>query len=163
MTPASGAGTRVVLLLVLTAILGLSYAHNYHLGANDDRLWLYHAGAQIGRAGDRQELDSRVSTSLLATGANENKQFRYREREQYRTNYVAATTTYRVAADAVRRVAALPRPASQHSTPPWSGSPRVDRRNGPTPTIASMAWSIRFVQTWLSSPGLASMRGTSVP
>ena len=38
---------------------------------------------------------------------------------------------------------------------------RVVTRSVPEPSIASMALSIRLVQTWLSSPAYASTRGTS--
>ena len=100
---ATPAGARLGLLAILAATCALSYTHNYYLGANDDRLWLYHTGAQIGRGADRQDLEARVSASLRQTGANANKQWRYQEREQYRTNYVAATAIYRLAADTVRR------------------------------------------------------------
>jgi hypothetical protein len=44
-----------------------------------------------------------VAQSLVDTGANANKIFRYDAREGYRTNYLAATTLYGVAADVVRR------------------------------------------------------------
>ncbi len=102
MTPPT-ARVRLLAVVILGAHLALSYSHNYHLGANDDRLWLYHTGAQIGRTADSDRLTTMVRRSLETSGANQNKLFRYDAREGYRSNYVMATTVYRVAAGAVRR------------------------------------------------------------
>ena len=57
----------------------------------------------------------------------------------------------------------IPGPVSPISTTSTSASVRVEIRRVPFPSMASTALSIRFVQTWLSSPGIASMRGTSAP
>lgn len=91
---------RAIALTILCAHLALSYAHNYRLGANDDRLWLYQTGAQIGRTDANGRLEAQVAASL-PTGAT-SKVFRYEARQGYRGNYLAATAGYRLTAETVR-------------------------------------------------------------
>jgi hypothetical protein len=90
-------------VLILCGHLALGYAQNYRLGANDDRLWLYHTGAQLNRGAESAPLDAHVSASLPRSDASPNKIWRYESRERYRTNYIAATTAYRAVAEIVRR------------------------------------------------------------
>ena len=60
-----------------------------------------------------------------------------------------------------RTSAGMPGPLSATSTTTFpSSSTYAETVSVPSPPIASTALSTRLVQTWLSSPGIASIRGT---
>lgn len=91
--------------LILCLHLGLGYSHNYRVGLDDDRLWLYTTGAGFTQAARSAALSDRVRTSLRDSGAGDSQVFRFDLREGYRGNYVAAAGAYHVAALAVQRAA----------------------------------------------------------
>ena len=61
--------------------------------------------------------------------------------------------------DVTHRISAVARTVGKRTLA--AGEARVVTVRVPSPAIASRALSIRLVQTWLSSPGLASMAGRS--
>ena len=63
--------------------------------------------------------------------------------------------------DPVLDLGGMPGPVSPNSTSSSSRSSAVRIVSVPVPFIADMALSIRFVQTWFSSPGKAGIRGSA--
>ncbi len=90
-------------VLVLGLHLALGYSHNFLLGADDDRLWLYTTGAEIGRPEVATELNDRVFSSMARAQTPPHRAFRFGLRAGYRGNYAAAAVVYHQAAAAVQR------------------------------------------------------------
>jgi len=94
---------RIALLLVLSAHLLLGYSHNFLVGPDDDRLWLYTSAISLGRGADLRQLNDRVQDSIVRLDRPENQRVRFALRESYDGNYVGAAAVHHAAAAAVAR------------------------------------------------------------
>lgn len=90
-------------LVLLSAHLALGYSHNFLVGADDDRLWLYGSGARVGKEEAGRAVDDRVRRAVIEAGATVGRLTRIDLRAAYYRNYFAATRLYAGAAHVVRR------------------------------------------------------------
>jgi hypothetical protein len=89
---------RGLATLLLCLHLALGCAHNFLVGPDDDRLWLYASGAELGQSARMAELNARVHDSLNTLARPQSQAFRFSLREGYHRNYVAAAMVYGAAA-----------------------------------------------------------------
>jgi len=88
---------RPAAFLLLTVHLVLSYSHNFLVEPDDDRLWLYTSGIELGR-NSGAELNRRVHDSFSAVGSSASQVTRFGLRERYASNYVGASLVHGTAA-----------------------------------------------------------------
>jgi hypothetical protein len=96
-------GVRWLFLGVLCVHLALSHSHNYLVGPDDDRLWLYATGAELGRADASRTLSEAVVASMRAAGASDYRLFRFELRAAYHRNYLLPSIAYRGGQELARR------------------------------------------------------------
>src|SRR5262245_20109449 len=94
---------RGLAILVIAFHLVLGYSHNFLVGVDDDRLWLYTNGAEWTHPAQLAELNGRVDRSMAAVGASPNQTLRFELREGYHRNYVGAALVHHAIAGLVSR------------------------------------------------------------
>jgi hypothetical protein len=94
---------RTAAFALLVSFLLLGYAHNFLVGPDDDRLWLYTAGIGLGRGEEAEQLNRRVYESIDRLARPDSQRVRFALREGYERNYVGAAVVHGAAAAAVRR------------------------------------------------------------
>lgn len=108
----------IAVFIITAAHLGIGRARNHQVGADDDRIWLYMTGANLGQSGRADDLQVRVSAVKRASGTPASDTIRIEMRRAYQQNYIGASAIYRAAAEAVERWSAGP--ASYPSFLAWA-------------------------------------------
>jgi hypothetical protein len=99
-----GSRLRGLAIALLAIHLVLGYSHNFSVGADDDRLWLYMTGAELSRPALAAELNGRLEAAGADGTINEKQAARFGLRTGYHRNYLAASGVYAGVAAATRRL-----------------------------------------------------------
>jgi hypothetical protein len=94
---------RAAALALCACHLLLGYSHNFLVGPDDDRLWLYASGIARGRTAEAATLNARVHESLTRLDRPDSQRVRFSLREGYQRNYVGAAVVHGATANAVGR------------------------------------------------------------
>lgn len=89
--------------LVLAALVTVStYVRVYGLKADDDRIWLYYTGSELGRANEGRSLMSDLLQRVTNPDMSEQQTLRTRVRSEYTRNYLLPSVVYRTAGEVVK-------------------------------------------------------------
>jgi hypothetical protein len=94
---------RTALLALCAVHLLLGYSHNFLVGPDDDRLWLYSTGISLGRPTEIATLNERVQASLVHLERPASQRVRFSLRDAYERNYLGAAAVHGAAAAAAAR------------------------------------------------------------
>jgi len=85
---------RAAALALCACHLLLGYSHNFLVGPDDDRLWLYASGLARGQSAEAAALNARVHESLTRLDRPDSQRVRFALREGYEGNYAGAAVVH---------------------------------------------------------------------